>query len=76
MLINAVGVSDAHVVGYGTAAELPIGRLFEAIGRQQSCLQDAASGYRLQAIGERLKAKDYELLTSIISDTIPTFGSD
>ena len=42
MRINAVGVSDAHVVGYGTAAELPIGRLFEAIG------------YRRGAKGERL----------------------
>ena len=47
MRINAVGVSDAHVVGYGTATKLPIGRLFEAIGRQQSCLQDACrASYR------------------------------
>lgn len=59
MRINAVGVSDAHVVGYGTAA---------------GCLWDAASGYR--TLRYSLEARDYELLTSIISDTIPTFGSN
>lgn len=72
MRINAVGVSDAHVVGYGTGNALLDASLRLMDGFAYRLL---ARGKRLEAKGERLKTRDYELFASTIGNTIPAIGS-